>query len=612
MGMSANPENRGKTVNRRQSKRRSHILALFGVGLLFIIFTSVVQPFSSVQLWLSDQLFMAEPPSPNIVVVGIDDATLQSYGKWSDWSRSLHAQAIDNLKAAGAKVIGFDVLFVDVSTDDSLLAAAIANAGNVVLPVVGSQTLPPIDNEITYDHFLLPVPAFWEAIQATGHANIIPDRDGKVRRVPLVVRDSAGDTYPSFSLAMLHALFSMTLPDDYVRQDGALYLLARDVPVDNEYQLRINFSAESESLSYLSYGDVISGNFDPSVVKNKIVIIGMTATGELDAWTIPTSSVKVPGVYIHAAAMDTILRSQFLTEAGTLTTLLIMLLLLVVTGLALSFLRLKWGGVLMAALFAGYLVVSFAAFDHGYILNLIYPPMLLPVIYVSSIVTMIVFAQSDKRFVKDLFGRYVSPQVADQILDLADAGTLQLGGEMREVTILFADIRQFTRMSEQMSPEEIVHMLNTYLSVMIDRVLENGGMVNKFAGDNIMAVWNAPQAQKEHARLAAKAAWESQQAIVEMQTRDASLPRVQFGIGINTGEVLAGNVGSSGRTEYTVIGDAVNLASRICSATPGTEVWLGPETYRQIKEHVEAVALEPQAFKGKTENVVVFRLTGWK
>jgi adenylate cyclase len=608
----AKPENRKKTVNRRRSKLRSHIQALFGVGLLFIIFTSLVQPFSSVQLWLSDQLFMAEPPSPNIVVVGIDDATLQSYGKWSDWSRNLHAQAIDNLKAAGAKVIGFDIIFTDVSSDDASMAAAITNAGNVVLPVVGSQTLPPIDNEITYDHFLLPVPAFWEAIRATGHANIIPDRDGKVRRVPLVVRDSAGDTYPSLSLAMLYALASMPLPSDYIRQDGALNLLARDVPVDKEYQLCINFSPESESRPYLSYGDVISGNFDPSVVKNKIVVIGMTATGELDSWSIPTSSVKVPGVYIHAAVMDTILRSQFLTEAGTAMTFLIMLLLLVITGLALPFIRLKWGGVLVAALFAGYLVVSFVAFDHGYILNLLYPPMLLPVIYISSIVTMIVIERSDKRFVTDLFGRYVSPQVADQILNLADTGTLQLGGEMREVTILFADIRQFTKMSEQMSPEEIVHMLNTYLSVMIDRVLENSGMVNKFAGDNIMAVWNAPQAQKEHARLAAKAAWESQQAIVEMQAKDASLPRVQFGIGINTGEVLAGNVGSSGRTEYTVIGDAVNLASRICSATPGTEVWLGPETYRQIEEHVEAVALEPQAFKGKTENVVVFRLTGWK
>ncbi|MFA5308445.1 MAG: adenylate/guanylate cyclase domain-containing protein [Dehalococcoidales bacterium] len=610
--MSAKTGTSKKTVNRRQSKWRSHIAALLAVGLVFILFTTFVQPFASVQLWLTDQLFTAEAPSPNIVVIGIDDATLQTYGKWSDWSRDLHAQAINNLSAAGAKVIGYDVLFVDASAHDTQLAAAIANAGNVVLPVVGSRAVPLIDSTITYDYFLAPVPAFWNVIAATGHANIIPDRDGKVRRLPLIARDESGNVFPSFSLAMLHTLFNMPFPEEYVRENGALHLLARDVPVDEKYQLRINFSAEGEDRPYLSYGDVISGSFDPQVVNNKIVVIGMTATGDVDAWGIPTSAVKVPGVYIHAATMDTILRSLFLTEAGNLTTLWIMLLLLVITALALPFIKLKWGGLLTAGLFIGYLVISFFAFDRGHILNLLYPPIMLIFVYITSIIAMIIYAQSDKRFVKDLFGRYVSPQVADQILNLADSGTLQLGGERRQTTILFADIRGFTKMSEQMSPEEIVHMLNTYLSVMIDKVLANSGMVNKFAGDNIMAVWNAPQAQAEHARLAAKAAWEAQQAISEMQAKDASLPRVQFGIGINTGDVLAGNVGSSGRTEYTVIGDAVNLASRICSATPGTEVWLGPETYRQIKDHIEATPLEPQAFKGKAESVVVYHLTGWK
>ena len=135
-------------------------------------------------------------------------------------------------------------------------------------------------------------------------------------------------------------------------------------------------------------------------------------------------------------------------------------------------------------------------------------------------------------------------------------------------------------------------------------------MVNKFTGDNIMAVWNAPQDEARHAFLAAKAAWESQQALAERQEKDKTLPRAQFGMGINTGEALAGNVGSMGRTEYTVIGDAVNLASRICGVTPGAEVWLGPETYRLIKESVSAEPLEPQAFKGKAERIVVYRLTG--
>jgi adenylate cyclase len=555
---------------------------------------------------------MAEPPSPNIVVVGIDDDTLQTYGKWSDWSRDLHALALENLAVAGAKVIGFDVLFVDSSADDELLAAVIENAGNVVLPVAGTQPLPETGEVVTYNHFLLPVSPIREVARNTGHVNIIPDRDGKVRSLPLVVRDSTGQYYPSFGLATLYTLFSMPLPDSYIRQKGALNLLARDVPVDSGYHLRINYSAEAASRPYLSYGAVIRDDFDPSIVKNKIVIIGMTATGELDTWEIPTSSEKAPGVFIQAAAMDTILRSNFLTEVGTISHLLIMLLLTVIISLVLPRLRLKWGGLVMVVLFATYLAISFVVFDRGHILNLVYPPLLLAVTFISSIITMIVMEQSDKRFVKDLFGRYVSPQVANQILDLADAGNLQLGGEQREATVLFADIRGFTKLSESMAPQDIVNMLNSYLSIVIDKVLENGGMVNKFAGDSIMAVWNAPQAQEEHARLATKAAWEIQRALAELQEKDASLPRAQFGIGINTGQVVAGNVGSSGRTEYTVIGDAVNLASRICSATPGTEIWIGPETYRLTKECVECVALELQAFKGKAEKVAVYRLISCK
>ncbi len=186
---------------------------LVAVGLLFTFFTTVLHPFSFLQSWLSDQLFMAEPPSPNIVIVGIDDQTLQTYGKWSNWSRDLHARAIDNLAAAGAKVIGFDVLFVDSSPDDARLAEAVENAGNVVLPIAGTRAAAGAGPGVSYDGFLVPVSPIGEAARDFGHVNIIPDPDGKVRSLPLVVRDAAGDAYPSFGLAILYTLFSMPLPE---------------------------------------------------------------------------------------------------------------------------------------------------------------------------------------------------------------------------------------------------------------------------------------------------------------------------------------------------------------------------------------------------------------
>jgi adenylate cyclase len=614
--MTLNPLARSR-ISRRQRKRLYHTLVLLGVGCFFTLVAVLIQPFHSINLWLSDQLFTPEPPSPNIVIAGIDDATLEAYGRWAEWPRSLHAQAIDNLSLAGAKVIGFDVVFVGSSPDDEMLATSMANAGNVILAAVGTQPVPQTEPGITYEQFLLPPDSLEQAASGIGHANVVPDADGTVRRLPLIVESGSGQTYPAFTLAVLHRLFSMPLPQEYPLQNGTIHLLARDIPVDTSYQLRINFAAENQNRPYVSYSDVIKGDFDPSLVKNKIVLIGMTATGEPDTWAIPTSASKVPGVFIHAAAMDTILTGRFLIEPSTSITLMIMLLLVIITAFALPrcgtwyWTDIAKGAGITAGLFVAYLVASFLAFDRGYSLDLLYPLLLLPIVYVGNVLYMLVIEQSDKRFVKELLGRYISPQIAREIVKRADSGELRLGGEQRKVTVLFADIRNFTQISEQLSPEATVKMLNTYLSIVVNKVIQNDGIVNKFGGDNIMAVWNAPQSQPEHALLAVKTAWEIQQSIAQLQQSDRRLLPVQFGIGINTGTALAGNVGSVGRTEYTIIGDSVNIASRICSSVPGGEVWIGDETYNQTKGYLEAEELEPQSFKGKAEPITVYRVTAW-
>lgn len=575
----------------------------------------LVQPFHSINLWFLDQLFASAPPSPNIVIAGIDDNTLGTYGRWADWPRSLHAQAIDNLSQAGAKVIGFDVVFTDSSSDDEMLSTAMSGADNVVLATVGTQLVSWGETGITYDNFLLPVASLEEAASSTGHANVIPDVDGTVRRLPLVIKSDSGQVYPALAIGVLHRLFSMPLPQEYALENGKVNLLERDIPVDASYCLRINFAADSGKRPYISYGDVISGDFDSSVVNNKVVLIGMTATGEPDTWAIPTSAGKVPGVLIHAGAMDTILTERFLAGPSIIITLMIMLLLVGITGFALPrcgtwyWTDVAKGAGITVGLFIACVVAGFFSFDRGYILDVFYPLMLLPVVYVGNVVYMVVSEQSDKRFVKELFGRYISPQIAREIMSRADAGELGLGGEQREVSALFADIRNFTQMSEQLSPEAIVKMLNTYLSVVADSVVQHDGIVHKFGGDSLIAVWNAPHDQPEHALLAVKAAWEAQRRVAELQQSDNRLVPVYFGIGVNTGAALAGNVGSVGRTEYTVIGDSINTASRICSNTPGGEVWIGPETYNQTKGFIETEELGPQSLKGKAAPIAVYRVT---
>ncbi|MDP2931135.1 MAG: adenylate/guanylate cyclase domain-containing protein [Chloroflexota bacterium] len=186
---------------------------------------------------------------------------------------------------------------------------------------------------------------------------------------------------------------------------------------------------------------------------------------------------------------------------------------------------------------------------------------------------------------------------------------LRLDGEWREVTILFADIRGFTTLAECLPPEELVTVLNTYLSSIARAFRLHGGMINKFGGDSIMVVWNAPAACEEHAAMATIAAFEAQRAIRDLQRREFTLPRVDFGIGINTGRVLAGNMGCDNYVEYSVIGDAVNTAARLTAAVPGGKVWITAGTFEQAKDHVSVKSLEPLVMKGKRHPVKAYEVT---
>jgi adenylate cyclase len=601
---------KGKT--RKQRRQRNHILIALGVGAILVLLVYFVQPFATINRWFTDQLFLDTNPSPDIVIVAIDDNSLQQYGGWPWADRSLHASAVDNLKASGAAAIGFDVLFADEYQNATAFAQAMKDAGNVVLAGIGDNPQATEQPMVMYRDFSLPAPVFAEAAADVAHANVVPEGGSVVRKIPLVVSDESGKTYPALVLAMYKIYLEqyvqpgLNIHEDYSIHNGSIRFFNLEIPVDGKSQMRVNFVGGPNTFKRLSYANVIQGNFDPGVVKDKLVLVGMTASGWTDYWVTPVSTEKMYGVEIHANALDTILKGSFLQETSKLIAALTVLFMVVIMGFVMPLTRLRWGTVLAVVLFVGYGLGVFFAFDSGYILNIFYPLISLPIMYVTAVISRVFAAQADRREINQLFGRYVSPQVANEILSLANADELKLGGTRRDVTVLFADMRGFTALSERLSPEDIVATLNKYLSLIIERVLANEGMINKFAGDNIMAVWNAPQNQPDHALLAVKAALEGQQAIADIP-QDESLHKVQFGIGINTGPAVAGNVGSEGRTEYTIIGDAVNLASRLCSNAPGGQIWIGPNTYEQVKDAVEVEALEPQRFKGKAEPVPVYR-----
>ncbi|MBM4461790.1 MAG: adenylate/guanylate cyclase domain-containing protein [Chloroflexi bacterium] len=577
---------------RKQRRLRNHSLILLSLGVVFGLIVFSIQPFSSFNWRLKDSLFNSRAPTPDIVIVAIDDETLQTYGRLGDWSRSLHAQAIDNLKAAQAEVIGFDVLFAEPAEGDTDLEAAISDAENVIMPVVGTGLLK-TKGEVVFNDFVTPTTAFSSVPAALGHVNVLVDGDGTVRRLPVIASDVSGGTYSSFSTAIVSVARGEPPPD---------------IPTDSSRGMRINYVGGPGSFPRISYKDVITGDFDPRLVRGKIVLIGTTAVGSGDLFSTPAPGGQMYGVEVHANAIDTIITGKFVADSGGGITLLAILLTAAVCGVFLPRLTLRRSGLLTAALLGAFIGAVIVCFGKGYMLDIIYTPIALALFFVGVVLCRVTAEMADRQEVTGLFGKYVSPQVAGAIIAMADKDELTLTGEKREVTVLFADMRGFTKLSSGLEPGKVVDILNTYFSVIIDCINANGGMVNKFAGDNIMAIWNAPQSQPEHAFLAVKAALESQKAIDELNRKSGHVSPVEFGIGINTGEATAGSIGSKGRAEYSVIGDTVNLASRICGAAPGGRVWIGWQSYKKVKENVVASQLEPQHFKGKEEAFAVYEV----
>jgi adenylate cyclase len=255
------------------------------------------------------------------------------------------------------------------------------------------------------------------------------------------------------------------------------------------------------------------------------------------------------------------------------------------------------------------MIVAFSLFDQGIILNMVYPPLALLSTFIGMTLYRIASVQSEKKEITSIFGRYVPPQVVRKIISALDEGELKLGGDQHDVTVMFADIRGFTSMSDKIEPEELVRALNLYLSTVVAVASKYDGMINKFGGDSVMVVWNVPIMCKEHAYLAVRAATETQRAIEDLQAKEPTLPKMVFGIGINTGKAIAGNIGSTDRLEYSVIGDPVNLAYRITSIVPGGKVWIGTDTYELIKERVIVKQVTPLIVKGKHEPVTVYEVT---
>ncbi len=563
-----------------KGKTFSSIIIVLTVSILLSFFF-ILALFQTWQNKLADSLYSEREPINQIIIVAIDDKSIQEIGRWP-WSRTVFANFFNKLD--NTSVIGVDIGFFEPQAiePDKALADSIKKH-RIVMPV-----------EIIFEkeEFILkPIP---ELINNTelGVVNIFSDSDGITRKAPLRYKG-----YESFA-SKIYELYNNKR---FEYDDANLY---------------INFVGAPGKFEYYSMTDIINNRIEKEKFKDKIILVGATSADLHDTYFVPTSEGKqMPGVEIHANILNTMMTRNFLHKQSQFSVILLIILFSVLTITIFKNTRLWISTIITAGMILIYLIASILLFRQGTIMNIIYPELSIIITYVSGAVTFYVHEKKSKSRIIKIFGKYVSKHVANEILKKTDEGKIELSelkGIERTITILFGDIRGFTTISEKMKPKEVVHMLNTYLGEMTKAVFKHDGTVDKYIGDCIMAIYNAPIQQKDHALAAVKSAIDIQNIVKEIHKKDKSVPAVKFGIGINTGEAVIGNIGSEERMEYTAIGDNVNLASRLCGAAAPDEILISESTYQLVQDQVVVEKKEPLKVKGKEKPVQVYRVVKLK
>jgi len=545
-------------------------------------------------------------PSPeDIVIVAIDETSLaefEDYFQWP-WPRSVHGQLIRSLNEAGVQAIIFDVIFAgesDPEEDDEIAAAISESRVPVILAATEEQVVDPRFGMLTKQ--LLPLDKFTQANAKVGYVTMHPDSDQVLRQIRLTVNG-----VPSLSLQAFYALGGNVMEPD----DLPISRYQRDDP-----ELLINYLGGARHIYTVSYYQAIDHQIflPPEVLKDKIVFVGRALAVEdlserrmeKDSFPTPFSlagSAMMPGTEVHANALATLSGRGFIRKASFLQIWIVLVVLAVLlSGIVIGFSSFWLKIALSMVVMIGYLVGASLMFVYqSYWLYTAQPLFLM--FSVFGLNTLYQYHQTEKEraHIRKALKGYVSEQVMHYVMQHPDA--LELGGIQTNATVLFSDIAGYSKISENMTPQELFATLNNYFTLIGDVIMKQEGMINKYIGDAIMAVWNTPVGHPNHSALACQAA-------LEMKRIVDGLPDIKARIGINTGPLAAGNLGHSKRMEYAVIGDAVNLASRLEGANKpfGTDIMISESTEEIVRGKFLVRPLDRIRVVGRENPVQVYEL----
>ncbi|WP_159881316.1 CHASE2 domain-containing protein [Paenibacillus puerhi] len=565
---------------------------------------------------LSNQVFtwnlkgtMSQEPHEDIVVVGIDEQSIKEVGPYP-WDRKEYAKLIEKLEQGGAKVIGFDIeLYTESSKPESdrALAEELSKHSNIILPshaLLESQfdrsTKVAAGELMKARAVQEPIPMFRQHANRA-HINAAFDPTDGVVRTNWLQIDTPEGVFPSLGLAM--AQLAGVDTDRYLNLP-----LLKNRP---KSEMIIRWDAKEFDFETVSFYNVIQGKVPASAFKDRLVLVGYVAPGSDEGITPIENHMHL--VYAHANILNQILKDQVITRAGTMLEIGIAVIAALLSGIVTWRLRATSGALLMLAitiaLLAGQSILFSSKLLYIEVINAVACGLLA---YLGNISMKTYFETKQKNYITKQFGRYISPDLVKEIA--TSEQEIQLGGISKELTILFLDVRGFTPLSEKLKPEEVVDFLNLMFNLITERVLENHGTIDKFIGDAAMILYNAPLDVEDHPYYAVKTAFEIQKGMekVRADVLEKYGVTIAVGIGINTGDVVVGNIGSYLRVDYTAIGDNVNTAARIESNTEPNQVLVSEVTYELTKDYFEYSYAGEKLMKGKSVPLKLYEVTGMK
>ncbi len=599
-----------------------------------------------------DRFASVYDPGNGVVIVGIDDASVQSMGHYPP-PRSEYATALQNLEKDGAQAVAFDIGFSDRGNGDAVFHDALTKSAVPVVLAYGAGQL-----HVTWGRIVqagvdeIPIRDF-RCVDSSpdpnapctqpmptvvlGSTDIVLDRDGVLRRVPLVVqpvcyarRTCSTPSIDTFGFAAYRAgqlgPGFQAGPDLQLANGVATFGQAWSVPVDGSGSVLINYSGPPDNFKtfghYVKFTDVLNGTVPAEMIKDKIVLVGYDGlTGVNDEQLVTTSfgsnqTLAMPGVEIHANVIQMMLKSppRFLTAEPPWLLLIVILVLGLATAVGVARVKVLWGlaGTILALVLFTLAMSALAAFNN-FVPDLFHPWLAIGLTYSGVTAYRFLYEDREKRKVTNLFGHYLKPEIVAELAKTrGGVDDILRGGERRDITLMFVDIRGFTSMSESMAAGDVTEVVQMYLEHLSGTIFTWDGTVDKYIGDEIMAFWNAPRPQENHALLAVRCAYDLINHAGELQEKllAKGLPPIRWGIGINTGPAVVGNMGSRRRLQYTALGDTVNTAARFCSHAPAFHVLIGQATYDMCSDYVAVDLVPGVQLKGKSaETFRIYEVT---